>query len=222
MKILLLFVALTLLGCGVHSPHSGRLKKMNASFEKFDIEAYEKHRNASIQEDENLNDFKRLDGTEIFRYSTTDSYEEEVVLPKPSFLKIRRTFYASGFIKAKGYAFGDLDMGSYGIKVGNWYYFDELGTLVKTVDEDQKFGKIGYKEILALLHEQGLIDIKSGNNRKEFSAFFERLDDGKGVWTVEAITDYLAGSYAKGVGFTIDSDSGTVLKQLKIDRTYIE
>lgn len=220
MKVLIAGIMLLMFSCNAQSQQTKKGKIMDDKFEKFDIADFNKRRAASVPGGENLNEFKLDDGTEIFRSSLTEDFDEEIVLPKPVFLKIRKTFFPSGFIKVKGQEFGGLDAGLTGVKVGKWYYFDDLGKLVKTVDEDAKFGKVGYQEILALLAKDGLIDLKTGKNREQISASFERDENGAKIWIILVTTEFHGDDYAKKWRYKIDSNTGKILEKVNLHVDY--
>lgn len=80
--------------------------------------------------------------------------------------------------------------------VGIWEHFDESGQLIKTVDEDEKFGKFGYNELLLFLHQQGHINLETGENR-ERTTFGYNIETGRwwartidsGYWVTRYIID---------------------------------
>ena len=222
MKVLITSILLLLLICEVQGQQIKNTKTLDDNFQKFDTAAYYKRIEHYDPFGADPNHLRFKDGTEIFRSAHTDSFEEEVHLPKPSFLKILRTFYPSGFIKMKGYSFGDLNEGANGVKVGNWYYFNEQGKLTETVNEDQKFGNVDYPKILAILEKDGLINIKTGKNREQVTAFFERNDDGTSVWKLEVITEFHADDHAKVWRYSVDGSTGKILERLRLTITYTE
>ena len=202
------------------SQHTKERKMVDDKFEKFDIADFENRRGHSVEGGNNQNHFRLRNGTVVFRAAFTDYYTDEQILPKPAFLKQYREFYLSGFIKAKGLSFGNLAVGGNGIKVGKWIYFDPGGKILKVVDEDNKFGKFGYQELLAFLDAEGLIDIKTGKNRDKVKAFFEKSEEGNKIWTVEVTTEFLADAYSRGWKYKLDGDSGKVLDKTRINISF--
>jgi hypothetical protein len=67
-------------------------------------------------------------------------------------------FYPNGIIRRQGFTFGNVFF-------GRWEYYDEQGNLERVVDEDLKFGKIKWTDILDLLEKEGWINRKTGENR---------------------------------------------------------
>jgi len=220
MKLLLTYITLMMVSCTAVSQHTKKKSTMNQSFEKFDIEDYKHKVFQPVEGDQDLNHFTLKDGTEIYRAGYPEYFTEERILPKPSFLKWNKQFYPSGFIKFKGLSFGDQHMGANGIRVGQWTYFDELGKVTKTVDEDRKFGNFGYNELLAFLDKEGLIEVKTGKNRENVNAIFESSESGDKTWFVEIITEFHPDDYAKGWTYTLDGNSGKVLKKAKVYKNY--
>jgi len=220
MKLLLTYITLMMISCTAVSQRIKKKSTMNPNFEKFDIKDYENKVDQQVPGGQKLNHFTLKDGTEIDRSASPTEYTEECILPKPSFLKLNKEFYRSGFIKFKGLSFGDQHMGANGIRVGQWTYFDELGKVTKTVDEDRKFGNFGYNELLAFLDKEGLIEVKTGKNRENVNAIFESSESGDKTWFVEIITEFHPDDYAKGWTYTLDGNSGKVLKKAKVYKNY--
>lgn len=134
--------------------------------------------------------------------STRNGFSVWQTPPAPAFFKIYKEFYSNGYLKLKGKCMGS------NTRVGLWKYFDETGKLIKTVDEDAKFGKFGYNELLLFLHEQGHINIETGENR-------ERTDFGYNTelkqWDVYTISNYWITEYA------IDGETGEVIEKKESD-----
>ena len=79
--------------------------------------------------------------------------------PKPAFFQIYSEYYPNGNIKRRS---KDM-MGGGGI--GEEKHYDENGTLTHVINNDEKFGKFGYNEVLLFLHQQGHINLETGENR---------------------------------------------------------
>lgn len=219
-KVVITYMLLMMASFTAISQHVKKRKTIDDKFEKFDIADFENKRDHSLEGGNNQNHFHLQNGTEIFRAAYKGYYTDERILPKPSFLKQNREFYLSGFIKVKGLSFGSLAIGANGIKVGKWIYFDEMGKILKVVDEDSKFGKFGYQELLAFLNREGLVNIKTGKNRDKVKAFFEKSEHGNKTWTVEVITEFLADNYSRGWKYKLDGDSGKLLDKAKINISF--
>ncbi|QNK62209.1 hypothetical protein H7F33_16940 [Pedobacter sp. PAMC26386] len=218
-KILIIGLIFTMLGCKTKYINDKR-RTMNEAFEKFDIEEY-RNKNLRAKSDEHPNDFMTKGGTRIIRVGSEQTgYYEEQILPMPSFCKIQKEFYISGSIREKGLMFGNASVGENTLKIGKWYYFTEQGTLDKVVDEDKKFGKFSYDQLLDLIDKEGLISIHSGKNRENFHADFEINVSGKKLWKVKVNTEYLADVYTKGWNYQIDGNTGEIITKSKFTDTY--
>jgi hypothetical protein len=118
--------------------------------------------------------------------------------PKPAFFKILKTYYPNGYLKKKGKCMG----GGYTM-VGVWEYYDESGQLTSKVDEDEKFGKFDYNELLLFLHQKDHLNIETGENRENVSFNYDKNIK---QWWVEAtsstfwITEYI-----------IDGETGVII-----------
>ncbi|TDQ07112.1 hypothetical protein [Pedobacter metabolipauper] len=209
MKIFTITVALFLLGS--HAIYKSPVQDtMPGGFEKFDMDDFTRKSRASTPGKVNLNDFKTGNGIRIVRKATADGYSEEQIQALPFFYKTSKKFYASGFIKEKGQEFGDLTIDGKGIKIGKWYYFNESGKLEKEIDEDKKFGKFGYLQLLEFLDLEGVINIRNGQNRDHLFAGFESGTSGNKVWNVKVIKASVPA--IQGWVYKIDGDTGKVLE----------
>ena len=111
--------------------------------------------------------------------------------PPPAFFKIYKEYYPNGYLKVKG-----KRMGGGATMIGEWEYYDETGKLTAVKNEDEKFGKFGYNELLLFLHQQGHIDIETGKNRGNenfvYSAENKRWGvsiSGPELWITEYVLD---------------------------------
>jgi len=120
--------------------------------------------------------------------------------PKPAFFQIYKQYYPNGYLKLKGKCMGD------GItKIGEWEYYNEKGELTSKVDEDKKFGKFGYNELLLFLHQEKYIDIKTGENRENVRFGYNVENKEWGVRITKSshwITEYV-----------IDGETGAVINK---------
>lgn len=111
--------------------------------------------------------------------------------PPPVFFKIYKEYHPNGYLKVKG-----KRMGGGATMIGEWEYYDELGQLISKKDEDKKFSKFGYNELLLFLHQQGHINLETGENREDvdFGYDVEKKEWGvyavsKSYWTTEMVID---------------------------------
>ena len=78
--------------------------------------------------------------------------------PAHDFYVVGKTFYPNGSLHSKGRSFGRVPIGIY-------EEYDEVGNLIKVVDEDKKFGKIKPKDIVKLLEKEGWFNRETGENK---------------------------------------------------------
>ena len=114
---------------------------------------------------------------EKFKYTTTKEGTIEIVLqengwviekwtnamfqrefaPARDFYMILKKYHENGMIESRGKLLGEVPFGI-------WEYFDENGHLIKTVDEDKKFGKIKPNALVDIIEKVGWINRKTGEN----------------------------------------------------------
>ena len=198
-----------------------KLKKGNDMFEKFDRENWEeKNKEFKGKGGEYPGVYYLNDGSEV-DYSNNSV---NTLAPKPFFYVEYKEFYDNSFIKIKGKYFGRFDVGSNSTKIGMWYEFDEKGNLIKETNEDNKFGKFGYNELLNFLNEKGEISLNSGKNREnlEINFYFSEKSFEK-FWKViikigkpseQADSNSISGltSVQKVKSYYIDGNTGEIVK----------
>ena len=228
-KIFLLIIVLGLLQNCKSQIITEELKTGKTMFETFDYDKFEK-------ENEKYKDPNRSSGIYVFERgrevwaSWSDIYEIPVF---PYFYLSYKEFYEHpnqpSTIKEKGKYFGDIDLGSNaGVKIGHWYYFDEKGKLIKEVDEDKKFGRFGYNEVLKFLDEKKDINLNTGEGRDKIKIDFYNSDkSNKKLWKIivnigeqYGVTN-LPGDkgmrYAQDVkSYYLDGDTGEIIKGKKL------
>ena len=121
---------------------------LDAAFETFDYSEFERQNKKYKGVDKNgfEEEFTFDDGTKVLADT-----EEVFVLPKKDFYVGYKAFYKNGYIKEKGRYFGIFELNVKSIKIGKWYYFDEKGDLINTVDEDLKFGNFSSQDVFNFL-----------------------------------------------------------------------
>jgi hypothetical protein len=210
MKKIFLLTGLLLLNSCKTGLITNQEKKGDYMFEKMDYNKWEKD-NAVFKDVERPSLYNLKDGSSVYPL-----YPYWYILPpKPAFYTINKMYYeSSGIIKAKGKYFGECHPGSTIMKIGIWTYFDEQGKLIREEDEDKKFGTFGYNELLTFLDQEKVINLRTGKNRENFSAF---IDDtvlkGKKIWLVEVYTDK---TRYKGVQYLLDFYTGALLMKFNI------
>jgi hypothetical protein len=142
-------------------------KAKNKMTEQFDFKAYEKRTSAVHRITKNDTIIEMT-----FIENKIGTYTE--IPPKPSFLTIYKEFYSNGSIKKKETYIGERT------KVGISEYYDNDGNVEK-VDEDKKFGKVKYPQVLQFLEQKGIINTKTGDGKfdKDERPKFELAFDDK-------------------------------------------
>jgi hypothetical protein len=171
----------------------------------------------------------------------TDKYSDEYHLPngsivyisdpeffaipsKLSFYLTYKEFFENGSIKVKGKYFGIFKLNFYSIKIGYWSYFDEKGKLIQEVNEDKKFGKYSYNEVLKFLDEQKDINLNTGEGRdrvniqfyysdkstKKLWGIFIKIGEPYGVANLPGEIGSRGGQ--KGKYYYLDGDTGEIIK----------
>jgi len=120
--------------------------------------------------------------------------------PKPAFFKIYKEYHPNGYLRLKG-----KRMGGGATMIEEWEYYDEKGQLTSKKNEDDKFGKFSYNELLLFLQHEGHLNLVTGENR-------EKVDFGYNVeikqWNVYAIdANFWVTEYV------IDGETGEVISK---------
>ena len=196
-----------------------KLKKGNDMFEKFNFEKWEKD-NIQFKEHEYSSVYILKDSTKMY----INDNEINILPQKPFFYVEYKEFYNNSFIKIKGKYFGRFDVGSNSTKIGMWYEFDEKGNLIKETNEDNKFGKFGYNELLNFLNQKGEISLSNGKNREnlEIDFYFSKISNEK-LWEArlkigkpyeQADSNSISGltSIQKGKSYHLDGNTGEIVK----------
>jgi hypothetical protein len=194
-------------------------KKGNNMFEKFNLEDW-RNNYKDFKLDEKgliiLEDGTKVDPLVIRTYEhgfeEIESIKEYSTPPKPAFYSIEKVFHLNKNIKEKG---KNLGLNSR-IKIGIWYYFDEEGNLIKEVDEDKKFGKFGYNDLLKFLDNEGVINLNTGKNRENLEIQYITKNDstylryakGLNIWYAQIYTHFQDGNPKSGFTYKINADTG--------------
>jgi hypothetical protein len=177
-KIFIIAVLLTISSCRT-GLITEEIKKGNKMFEKYDLNKWEEINKEYKGKGKYEDVYYFKDGSQV-NASNNDVF---ILPPNPFFYVKNKEFYDNGFIKQKGKYFGRFDVNSYSIKIEMWYEFDEKGNLIKETNEDIKFGKFGYNELLNFLDKKGEISLHSGKNRENLEVnFYFSNTSGKKLW----------------------------------------
>lgn len=153
--IYVFFFIFNLISCQDNKSSMQKKNKNNTMIEKFDFNLYKK-----FQESDGM--LQLENGNTILSMSPPAPNEigmQTELLPKPSFLYYYKEFYPNGIIKKK-----ELKL-SESVKVGVSINYAKDGSVEETVDEDEKYKKIKYQEVLDFLDAKGFINLKNGNGR---------------------------------------------------------
>jgi len=130
-------------------------KKEDMDEEKLDISRLARKGKKTVYDNGEVSycwKYKEKDGTVVVIEGDKEDGYTESRIPKNSFREIYKEYYPSGILKFKGSLFGEHT------KIGTWHYYDSEGNLVEEVDENKKFGKFGYIEVLQFLINNKYVD----------------------------------------------------------------
>lgn len=223
-KILFIVFMLLIYGC-----RTGYIEKLNNKnlFDQFDYK--------------NWNDDKYKEGIRFGSYiykgieidpgpdDNDDGYSIFIHPQKKQFYTIYNHYYASNFnLKERGKFFGRgqgvAEEGSIEkLKIGIWEEYDEKRNLIKQTDEDKKFGKFGYNELLKFLDAEKQINLNKGveidnKGKPLFETFFHYSNESeKKLWTVII---YKSDGETQNKGYFIDGNTGKVLENISNELNY--
>lgn len=180
-------------------------------FQKFD---FEKNKNdyTNLPYDSS-GVFRMLSDGTIFRaedFNKTDIWYH--VIPSKSYVTLNYNFYPSGNLKEFG-QFANFD--AYVTKIGIWKTYDENGKLIKMTDEDIKFKKFTFSNVLEFMQEKGHIDLETGKNRTITSFYFDPKEE---IWELYVQTYYNEEVEEKGIRYIINCKKGKLKKTLYIEK----
>ena len=142
---------------------------------KFDIDTFNKNR---------TNDTYKfvMDNMEIIQEDWEDQYVE-YIRPIGKFYNVLNTYYLNGNLKKHGIRLNDGPL----IKI--WEYYDEQGKLIKTIDEDAKFGNVpfDYNKVILWLDKKRYISIEKGEVYINYSFSFNSK---KKYWWIDVYGEY--------------------------------
>jgi hypothetical protein len=167
-------------------------------FETLDFKKF-KEDNKEFEIDEYSDEYHLPNGSIVYI-----SDPEVFAIPsKLSFYLNYKEFFENGSIKVKGKYFGIFKLNFYSIKIGYWSYSDEKGKLIQEVNEDKKFGKYSYNEVLKFLDEQKDINLNTGEGRDKVE--IEYYYSGKSTNKLWKIFVKIGEAYQiPGKGYTVE------------------
>ena len=178
MKKILYFIFLGMMSCKniqlIENYKINNFLKDTIMFEKFDFELdkmnYPNYERYYEGEEQQYLGYKLPNGGSFI----PNNGEEDIfyiVTPSPiAYYQDTYGYYKSGNIKNKGKYFGLRS----NVSIGIWKFYDENGKLIKEVNEDAKFRFWTSDKILEILHNEGLINLRTGVNRNpdKFEVYF--------------------------------------------------
>ena len=185
-KIALLFIAIN---CNAQTS-----KNENNMVERLDIERLERDAEKTVYADGGIFyylEYKEEDGTMVTikgdkRDKGYGFTEKRIPKNNPYYWNYKE-YYPTGIIKKTGNCFGDA-------AIELWHSFDEQGNLIKTEDEDKKFGEFKHKDILNFLIENNYVEKDTYKSIFDIYIFFSIEDL---TWHIRAtsstykINDYI-------------------------------
>jgi len=161
---------------------------------KFDIDLFKKN---------NEQGSYRLtldDGSEVLQMEWPPTgYVERINFPD-KFYNIYKEYYPDGKIKL-------LEYRLYNIKFGSSEHYDKQGNKTLT-NEDEKFGKFDYNQLILFLDKKGYVDIQKGNWKNVVDIEFDN-DNDKKLWKVDINDEILR-------ELVIDGNSGKIIRTNRI------
>ena len=142
--------------------------KLDNQFEKIDIEWL--HKNATEKEPMGqviYYDFKdKNDSITVIISGDADSGYNFFQIYNNDYIALSKEYYPNGNIKSKGILLNELSL-SDNYKLGIWYYFNEEGQLIKTIDYDKPF-TFTFNDVLAFCRREKIKLLKGNLDEYEW------------------------------------------------------
>jgi len=221
------FITILLLFC---SCSTGLIEKdlKNNLFEEYPIESRKNHFD-KFKKGEQANSYI-YKGFEFYPAPNKEYWEIFIYPQKHQFYTIVYQYDKKNYkLRKKGKVFG-WNPNIETLKIGIWYEYDENGTLVKETDEDKKFGKFDYNQLLKFLDKENTISLRKGlkndinRQDKMLVNFNYSATSNKKLWNVVVFTGAaygianLPGEIGERVSqpgktYYIDGNTGEVIKR---------
>lgn len=182
-RILFSFIILSMIGCrltktdDINTLSYKNTLKDTLIFEKFNFELHKNnYKGYDIEDEISLNGYYKLpEGGSFTAGNGLEEIYYIVIPPSPAFYTIQYDYYKNGNLKSKG-KFAGLDSG---LAIGSWEYYDESGKLIKEVNEDAKFKFWTFAKILEILHNEKVVNLRTGKNRdpEKFRVYFDEAEE---------------------------------------------
>jgi len=209
MKKLFLIFLLTFISCDGQKKKNTQNNPVSV-MKKFDIEKFNanKDKRGIYQFSSDGKNIEQMAGSD-------DEYVEEIIYPAPYFYSFQNIYDGKGNIKSSTQLLSN-------VAIGKSKEFDEKGNVINEIDEDKKFGKITYSEILSLISEKNHLNLQ--NNKGWFTdnrlVFEINFDEKTKVWTVRSLkgTHVISKNSPNGQALSssfyheIDGNTGKIIK----------
>lgn len=176
MKKLYLIFLLTFISCDGQNKENTQNKPVSA-MKNFDIEKFNgnKDKRGIYQFSSDGKKIEQMAGGE-------GEYMEEIIYPAPYFYSFQNVYDSKGHLRSSTQLVSN-------VAIGKSKEYDEKGNIIKEIDEDKKFGKITYRDILDLISEKNNLDLQ--NNKGWFAddrlVFEINFDENSKIWTVRSL-----------------------------------
>lgn len=206
-KILVVCIFLFCLSCSGQKEKIDDISLKNVKMKKLDIENFKKNWSKGGAF------FNKDNGTQVSQYKTDDGYDEIINKYAPDFTSEYNTYYQSGFLKSSLHNFSD-------VTIGKSYEFDDKNNLISEKNEDEKFGKVRYTDILKFLSEKQYLDLETGkgwyldNGNNAIKISFEEPSK---IWVIRITSGKIGKGEKTGSAlmydniFRIDGETGKVI-----------
>ena len=118
--------------------------------------------------------------------------------PDSTYYCISKEFYKNGKIKETGKLIPPL------LKIGIWHYYNDDGCLIKTVDEDARFGKVKPEDLFKYIQRK---KYNLGHFEEVYSSSYLIFDEVKRKWELGFNLD------SGRTIYYIDSETGNILSK---------
>ena len=199
-----IFISITLLvqGCKAQTKVMENqeiiIPEIDNSFEKFDLESFQKERKGKKKK-------KKEKGIFIEEDSFTTGFITRIYYDSLYF-KYNKIFYKNLKIKEKGIIFNN------GSQYGIWYEFNEQGELIREINTDEGYD-FGWEQVILYCIENK-IELAKGYETSGFQTtiYKEKNEQGANVWV---ITYQIAGDQL--LELTLDGKTGEELNRKELE-----